>query len=77
MNKKTIMSKIFIDDIFPLLSKEEPSIPWPSQYSVSDKISYLSNLIKFYEKNEEYSKCDILNKIKNKLEKMYDNQKES
>lgn len=77
MDKKTVMSKIFIDDIFPILSKDVDLIKWPSNYSLSDKIGYLNNVIKFYEYSEDYYKCNTLIEVKNKLEKMYDNKEKS
>lgn len=72
MTKEKVLRHIVVDNIYGILMSNDKSIPFPSTFSYTDKISYLDNIIKLLESFEEYSKCSDILKIRNSLQKKYE-----
>lgn len=77
MNKKLTTKKIFVEDLFGILSQDISKIPWPSRFSFQDKIKYLDKVRSVYESFEDYDKCKIIIDLKNILQEQHDKEKKS
>lgn len=72
MTKDKVMRSIVVEHIYPIIVNNEKDLPFPISFNHNDKINYLDNIIKYLEKFEEYSKCSDVLKIRNSLQKRYE-----
>lgn len=72
MNREQVIRAIIIDNIYPILIKENSETLWPNVLAYEDKMECLDYIILHLEKFEEYDKCDEIHKIKRKLKEIYE-----
>jgi hypothetical protein len=72
MTKDEVMRSIVVEHIYPILMNSDKDIPFPLLFNHNDKVTYLDHIIKYLEKFEEYSKCSDVLKIRNSLQKKYE-----
>lgn len=57
--------RIMVDDTFDLLTTSKS--PWPTNWSRARKVGMLSGIILYYEEQDEFEKCELLKKIREKV----------